>query len=337
MEGLSDEDEDANDSEDADDEDDQPILLTPSYVNRSHKAKQPKRAKTKAVQDDDELSDGPDLEDSSDDVYAAVDYISDGDDEEQDVEILEELMILESEDEHDLSSGPNNGIGNTHDWAGPNVFDDDMLFSGAPFFDEQQLYSAMEAFGETDVASETAVETPVPRRVHFEEDSDSSSDSDSYTEDEVPGDFLQQESLDPQLRHMIESDNNEVSRRSSRRQSDEIYGDSDYGHSNIYHVESDGAASEGASSGYESMHNTEIFSHLCPRYLLTYLKPMTARLQMKTSHPQQPLLTHDLFSVAIPLLLWLAELKKKKLSLQTAEGEAPSWAPLLLTHTSRLP
>lgn len=277
MEGLSDEDEDANDSEDADDEDDQPILLTSSYVNRSHKAK---RAKTKAVPDDDsehELSDGPDLEDSSDDVYAAVDYISDGDDEEQDVEILEELMILESEDEHDLSSGPNNGVGNAHDWAGPNVFDDDMLFSGAPFFDEQQLYSAMEAFGETDVASETAVETPVPRRVHFEEDSDSSSDSDSYTEDEVPSDFLQQDSLDPQLRRMIESDNNEVSRRSSRRQSDEIYGDSDYGHSNIYHVESDGAASEGASSGYETDDGETTDEDLPPPATITHPRSILRR------------------------------------------------------------
>lgn len=259
MEGLSDQDDEPNESEDADDEDDQPILLTPSY--RAHKAgaKSHKRAKTQAVADknsEQEIPDGPDLDESSDDVYAAVDYISDGDDEEQDVEFMEELMILESEGENGFSSRANTGAGDAHDWAGPSVFNDESLFSGGDFFDEQQLYSAMEAFGETDVASETAVETPVARRVHFEEKSESSSESDSHTEDEIPGDFLQQDSLDPQLRRMIESDNNELEKRSSRRQSDEIYGDSDYGHSNIYHVESDGAASEGSSSGYESMDNT---------------------------------------------------------------------------------
>ncbi|KAL4921941.1 hypothetical protein BDW62DRAFT_173702 [Aspergillus aurantiobrunneus] len=279
MEALGDEDDDPNDSEDADDEDDQPILLTPSYVNRSHKAgvKPNKHAKTKAVSNEDsehEISDGPDLDDSSDDVYAAVDYISDGDDEEQDVEMLEELMILESEDEHELSTGPHIATGDAHDWAGPNVFNDDM-FSGEPLFDEQQLYSAMEAFGETDVASETAVETPVPRRVHFEEGPASSSDSDSYTEDEIPSDFLQQDSLDPQLRRMIESDNNEI--QSSRRQSDEIYADSDYGHSNIYHVESDGAASEGSSSGYETDDGDTTDEDLPPPATITHPRSILRR------------------------------------------------------------
>ncbi|KAL3482307.1 hypothetical protein BJX99DRAFT_216770 [Aspergillus californicus] len=279
MEALSDE---ANDSEDADDEDDQPILLTPSYVNRHRKAgiKSTKRTKTTAVSDDSdqEVSDAPDQDDSSDDVYAAVDYISDGDDEDQDVEILEELMILESEDEHDLGGTMKSSAGDTHDWASSNVFSDDLFFSSAPFFDEHQLYSAMEAFGETDVASETAVETPVPRRVHFEEDSDSSSGSDSYTEDEVPGDFLQQDSLDPQLRRMIESDNNELVRHSSRRQSDEIYGDSDYGHSNIYHVESDAAAaSEGTLSGYETDDGDTTDEDLPPPATITHPRSILRR------------------------------------------------------------
>ncbi|KAL4992593.1 hypothetical protein BDW68DRAFT_149234 [Aspergillus falconensis] len=279
VEGLSDEDDDPNDSEDADDEDDQPILLTPSYRNHKAGMKSTKRTKTKAVSDDDsehEISDGPDLDDSSDDVYAAVDYISDGDDEERDVEMLEELMILESEDEHELSSAANTGASDVHDWAGPSVFNDDMMFSGA-LFDEQQLYSAMEAFGETDIASETAVETPVPRRVHFEEDSDSSSDSDSYTEDEIPSDFLQQDSLDPQLRRMIENDSNEVGGRSSRRQSDEIYADSDYGHSNIYHVESDGAVSEGSSSGYETDDGETTDEDLPPPATITHPRSILRR------------------------------------------------------------
>jgi hypothetical protein len=341
MEALSSDDE-ANDSEDADDEDDQPILLTPPYGSRSHKAgmKSTKRVKTTRAASDDEsdqdISDGPDLDDSSDDVYAAVDYISDGDDEEQDVEILEELLIVESEDEHDFGSALNSGVSDTHDWAGPTVFNDDMLLSAAPFFDEHQLYSAMEAFGETDVASETAVETPVARRVHFEEDSDSSSDSDSYTEDEIPSDFLHQDSLDPQLRRMIESDNEAV-RRSSRRQSDEIYGDSDYGHSNIYHVESDAEASEGSSSGYESMHITIPPHHtLSVLTLLTNHKPMMARPQMKTFHLPQRSLTHDLSSVATLLPRWSPALKKKS-SLHPAAEEALLWEHSLRTLTSQLP
>jgi hypothetical protein len=341
MEALSSDDE-ANDSEDADDEDDQPILLTPSYGSRSHKAgmKSTKRVKTTTAASDDEsdqdISDGPDLDDSSDDVYAAVDYISDGDDEDQDVEILEELLIVESEDEHDFGNALNAGVSDTHDWAGPTVFNDDMLLSAAPFFDEHQLYSAMEAFGETDVASETAVETPVARRVHFEEDSDSSSDSDSYTEDEIPSDFLHQDSLDPQLRRMIESDNEAV-RKSSRRQSDEIYGDSDYGHSNIYHVESDAEASEGSSSGYESMHNT-IPPHrtLSVFRLLINSQPMMARPQMKTFHLPQRSPTPDLSSVATPLPRWLPALKKKS-NLHLAEEEAPLWEHSLRTLTSQLP
>ncbi|KAI9371865.1 hypothetical protein BJX61DRAFT_485522 [Aspergillus egyptiacus] len=278
MEALSDE---SNDSDDADDEDDQPILLTPSYAHhRSHKAgkKPTKRVKATAVSDDEsdqEASDGPELDDSSDDVYAAVDYISDGDDEDRDVEILEELLIVESEDEHELGSAVKAGAGDSHGWAGPNVFNDDMLLTSAPFFDEHQLYSAMEAFGETDVASETAVETPVARRVHFEEDSDSSSDSGSYTEDEIPSDFLQQDSLDPQLRHMIENDNEVVS--ASRRQSDEIYADSDYGHSNIYHVESDVAASEGSSSGYETDDGETTDEDLPPPATITHPRSILRR------------------------------------------------------------
>jgi hypothetical protein len=108
----------------------------------------------------------------------------------------------------------------------------------------------MDAFGEPEKTSE-AVETPVARRVHFEERSDSSSDSDSHTDDEIPGDFLQQDSLDPQLRRMIENDH-ESYRTNHRRQSEEIFGDADYGHGNIYHVESEGS-SEGSLSGYESM------------------------------------------------------------------------------------
>lgn len=306
-----------SEEDDADDEEDQPRVFTaPSHGAKSKSKAQkmapkpaPKPAKkttnnkkrkrnVKVSHDDSYDDDDNDSEDSSDDVYAAVDYISDGDDEDQDMEKLEEAMILESEGDHRAGGflgAAGAGDGHGHHWAGPtNVFDDHMLLAGASFFDEEQLYSAMETFGETDLASE-AVEAPIqmPRHVHFEPQSDSSSDSDSHTEDEIPGDFLQQDSLDPQLRRMIENDNENTRHQRRRRTSEDMFGESDYGHSNIYHVESDAVSEKSESSGYESMLNhTQILdSLLSPKLLVltTAAKPMMAKLQMKTSHPQPPL------------------------------------------------
>lgn len=255
-----------SEEDDADDEEDPPVINAPSHGARSkskaHKAapkparKSNKKKKSIRVSHDGGYDDDNESLDSSDDVYAAVDYISDGDDEDQDMEKLEEAMILESESEYPaggLLAAAN--VGDGPHWAGPNnVFDDHMLLAGASFFDDEQLYSAMETFGETDLPSE-AIETPIPipRHVHFEPQSDSSSDSESHTEDEIPSDFLQQDSLDPQLRRMIESDNENTRRQSRHRLSDDMFGESDYGHSNIYHVESDAVSEKSESSGYESM------------------------------------------------------------------------------------
>lgn len=253
LEDLSDE---ADDSEDdADDEEDRRLARGPPYSHRQNNSRMAGRQSAKNKRrrgPNDENSDSPfnssasDSDESSDDVYAAVDYITDADDEERDVEKLEELMIMESEKQHGII--PTSETSHEQ-WNGSEMFGDSTLLPAASFFDEEQLYSAMETFGETDIPSE-AVETPVPRRVHFEEHSDSSSDDESHTDDEIPSDFLQQDALDPQLRRMIESDNDQ--HRSHRRQSEEMFGDADYGHGNIYHIESDGT-SEGSLSGYESM------------------------------------------------------------------------------------
>jgi len=259
LEDLSEEGDDSE--EDADDEQ-EPAVRAPSYSRRrDNKAgRQPTRTKRRRVLNNDS-SDGSDSE-SSDDVYAGVDYITDAEDEEQEMEKMEEMMIMESEKtQRPLPSSEFND----EPWS-THAFDDNMFLPAASFFDEEHLYSAMDTFGEPDVTSE-AVETPVARRVHFEERSDSSSDSDSHTDDDIPGDFLQQDSLDPQLRRMIENDN-ENYRRHHRRQSEEIFGDIDYGHGNIYHVESEGS-SEGSLSGYESMMIG--YSHLVS-ILLTHLK-----------------------------------------------------------------
>jgi hypothetical protein len=286
LEELSEESDDSED--DGDDEEDRPLARAPSYGRRqgkTHKAgRQPTQNKRRLVSDeeyDDHISsDGGDSDDSSDDIYAAVDYITDGDDEDRDVEKLEEIMIMESENEHRVLP-TSEGV----DWVNSGTFEDHMILPTASFFDEEHLYSAMDAFGETDFASE-AVETPMPRRVHFEERSESSSDSDSHTDDEIPSDFLQQDSLDPQLRRMIESDNE--MHRSHRRQSEELYGDADYGHGNIYHVESDGGSSKGSLSGYESM-QADLFD--IPVFMLIHIQPTMATLPMKTFRPRRPLPT----------------------------------------------
>ena len=269
---------DGDDSEEDADDEQEPAVRAPSYGRRrDNKAgRQQNRTKRRRVVQDDSSdgSDGSDSE-SSDDVYAGVDYITDAEDEEQEMEKMEEMMIMESEkNPRPLPSSEFND-----DLWTANAFDDNMFLPAASFFDEEHLYSAMDTFGEPDVPSE-AVETPATRRVHFEERSDSSSDSDSHTDDDIPGDFLQQDSLDPQLRRMIENDN-ENYRRNNRRQSEEMFGDVDYGHGNIYHVESEGS-SEGSLSGYESMMFCYLYLFL---NLLTQLKRRRWRHYRRRSSP----------------------------------------------------
>ncbi|EPS30128.1 hypothetical protein PDE_05078 [Penicillium oxalicum 114-2] len=275
LEGLSDEVDESDD--DADDEEERPRAMVQAARRPSTARKTgPSTAKGKRRRlSDDEasdnhfISDPSDSEDSSDDVYAAVDDISD--DEEGDVEKMEELMIMESENKHRVL--PSSEISESQ-WLGSEMFGDSMLLPAASFFDEEQLYSAMDAFGETDMASE-AQETPVARRVHFEERSDSSSDSDSHSDDEIPSDFLQQDALDPQLRRMIESDHNDHY-RSHRQRSEEMYGDADYGHGNIYHVESDGT-SEGSLSGYETDDGDTTDEDLPPPATITHPRSLLRR------------------------------------------------------------
>lgn len=327
LEDLSD-DADGSD-EDADDEEDRPLAKAPSYNRRQNKGRKTGRQpviKKRRVSDDDDWDGGfssnnSDSEESSDDVYAAVDYITDAEDEEQDVEKLEEMMILESENHQRvlLSSEV------TEQWNATTGFGDSMFLPAASFFDEEHLYNAMDTFGETDLASES-VETPVARRVHFEERSDSSSDSESHTDDEIPSDFLQQDSLDPQLRRMIENDNH-GHHRSHRRQSEEIYADTDYGHGNIYHVESDGT-SEGSLSGYESM----LAAWTCFLLLLIKFQPTMVIPLMKTF--PLPLLspTPALFFAAIPPTPWPLSVMTSLIPCHV--GEARSWvlSRLILTN-----
>jgi hypothetical protein len=259
--GFEEDDQDEADSEASSDEDDESAHRAPSYGGKSRiggrktgsKIKSSLSIKKRKLSYDEGYEGQQSSAGDSDSDYAAVDEISD-DDEDIDVEKLEEQMILESESEgHKVDTTFSTTDGHDADeWAGFGSFDDHILFSTEPLL-EDHLYSAMETFGETDFTSE-AVETPVQRHVHFvveenDADSDSSSDSrDGSTDDEIPGDFLQQDSLDPTLRRMIDNDYD----TGSNQRYEDIFGESDFSHpANIYHVESD-AVSNG-SSGYESM------------------------------------------------------------------------------------
>lgn len=256
--------------DDADDEEDQQVVPVPSHGRRRSKSQKKGIRYSRQMADD---ADFDHYDSDSDDAYAAVDDITDGDDEDQNVEKLEELLILESEDDHLGSVLNTPSITGSGDLAGPGLFDNDLLIPNANFFDEEQLYAAMETFGESDATSDAAVETPVPRRVHFQESDSSSSDSDSLTDDEIPGDFLQQDSLDPQLRRMIESDNENQTRHS--RRSDDVFGESDYGHANIYHAESD--ADSYGSSGYETDDGETTDEDLPPPATITHPRSILRR------------------------------------------------------------
>ncbi|CAG8335382.1 unnamed protein product [Penicillium nalgiovense] len=281
---LSDE---ADDSEEDADDEQEPAVRAPSYGRRrdSKAGRQLAVNKRRRVLDDDssdssDANDANDSDDSSDDVYAGVDYITDAEDEDQDVEKMEEMMIVESEKTH--RPLPSAGFADDDGQWAMNSFDDHMFLPAASFFDEEHLYSAMDTFGEPQVTSEAA-ETPVARRVHFEERSDSSSDSDSHSDDDIPGDFLQQDSLDPQLRRMIENDN-ENYQRNTRRQSEEMFGDADYGHGSIYHVESDGS-SEGSLSGYESDDGDTTDEDLPPPATITHPRSLLRRASSDSLAP----------------------------------------------------
>jgi hypothetical protein len=325
LEDLS---EEADSSEEDADDEEEPAVRAPSYGRRRHNkaGRQPANTKRRRVMSDDDTSDSSDAndsDDSSDDVYAAVDYITDAEDEEQDVEKMEEMMIMESEKTH----RPLSSTGFADDQWAITSFDDHMFLPAASFFDEEHLYSAMDTFGEPEVTSE-AVETPVARRVHFEERSDSSSDSDSHSDDEIIGDFLQQDSLDPQLRRMIESDNGNF-QRGHRRHSEEVFGDADYGHGSIYHVESDGGSSEGSLSGYESM---QIGHSCCVQVLLTLRKAMMVTPQTRIFPHQRQSPTLDPSSAGALPTLWPPLMRRMTVFRAAVDL---SWEPSWQTPTNQ--
>ncbi|QSS60214.1 hypothetical protein I7I51_05011 [Histoplasma capsulatum] len=186
----------------------------------------------------------------SDDGYEAVNDVSDADDEEQEIELMEEELILDSEYERDLEKTVTSAIasGVPDEWLGFDDIENRPLYSTSSFFEDDQLFlqsSNIDAVGDHAFAS-TTVDEPV-RHVHFAE-SDDTTDSNKTTDDELMSDFLQQDALDPDLRRMIENDSEPVRHPiSSGLQVSQDFYDLP---GNIYHVETE--SSVASSSGYES-------------------------------------------------------------------------------------
>ncbi|KAL3428086.1 hypothetical protein PVAG01_01595 [Phlyctema vagabunda] len=151
--------------------------------------------------------------DTSDDDYAGVDLISDSEESEPDVEVAEEQAIIASEEEDDDVLTPRPSIDDDQSsWEGFDVASqDDVLGGDEPFFDDHMarmtkpdVDTQITAWNATNVHSEDD-NTPEARRVRFDIDSDSSS---SHSEDEdniFPDIFLDQNSLDPSFRRIIEN------------------------------------------------------------------------------------------------------------------------------------
>ncbi|KAL1953186.1 hypothetical protein VTO42DRAFT_3421 [Malbranchea cinnamomea] len=184
--------------------------------------------------------------DDSDDIYEQVNNVSGGEDE--DVEREETEMILNSEYERELEEQLANAKGGD-DWMGLDDLESRPFYSTGSLLDDDHLLlqtDDCDVVVEADF-EEDANDTPVPPRVHFETTDNSDSDS-SSTEDEFP-DFLLQDSLDPDLRRMIENDGEPPSRPRSPH---DIFISSDLYDipGNIYHVESDTTVE--SSSEYET-------------------------------------------------------------------------------------
>lgn len=203
-----------------------------------------------------------DNSDEDDDAYRGVDYVSDEND--ADVEKEEEDWILASEYGRDLEVHAAN-IRATDEWMGLDDLENRPFYSTGSFFaHDQPLLPSENGDGvglrDDGGASKTIETPPAPRRrVHFDMSQDSSSDSEKTTDDEYP-DFLQQDSLDPDIRRMIENDSEPKARPRPRSPHDLFAGSHFYDvPGSICHVEESETSADN-SSEYESKHATPIQS-----------------------------------------------------------------------------
>ena len=263
---------------------------------------------------------------SDDEEYKAVDLISDSDEDEPDVEQAEERNIIHSEEEHSDSAAPverDSSPQPSVDWEGfdlnDKIFSADLTELGNPFADtEPHFANEIELYN---AASMLDHDSPRPgfesKRVRFRDDvphSDSSrSMSTDGDDDGFPDLFMQQDSLDPHFRCMIEADGDADDGASGSTDGDGSYWDfrgSDdtnedgfsrnnrpqpywddrtAGHLDrnvLDHIfdDEDSGSSNGSSSGYESACNKSWVE-----IVTDTLQPMKERLRMRTCLcPQLP-------------------------------------------------
>lgn len=209
------------------------------------------------------------LGDSDDEEYNAVDFISDSDEEEPSVEQLEEKMIIDSEEANETDEktpGPSAPSSvSSVEWEGFDL-DDGIFLADIPFFDDEIGRTEPNVLGsEIDIHGVDALHTgeplpsPTPRRVRFadaeQHQSSSSSTRASDAEDDAfPDLFLQQDSLDPYFRLLIENDNDAADGISVSDGEGSCW---DFDEHENFELEKHGldessGSSCGSSSGYES-------------------------------------------------------------------------------------
>ena len=167
------------------------------------------------------------VDESDDEDYNAVDLISDSDEEEPTVEKIEERMIIDSEEENDAAFVPRNNKSrassvSSDGWQGFDL-EGSLFLSDMPFFDEQMgrlhaddLASETELYnGNSIIELDHSPSPPPTRRVRFADDDivpthdNTTSTNSDADEDVFPDLFLQQDSLDPTFRKLIENDDDE--------------------------------------------------------------------------------------------------------------------------------
>ena len=223
--------------------------------------------------------DEPPTNDSDDEDYSGVNNFDSSDEDEPNVERLEEEIIIESEEEHESHRGsplvPAAPPSLSSDgWSGFDL-NGSMFVDDLPFFEEQieRLDSGSLAieFGAFNASVEDNSDSPptppsTVRKVRFVDDVHYASSTSTSTSDANENIFddllLQQDSLDPGFRRMIENDGDDDN---GQYISDSEYsflgvdenGDHEDFELEKYGLNDDSPSDCGSSSGYES--------RFCPR------------------------------------------------------------------------
>ena len=212
------------------------------------------------------------VDESDDEDYNAVDLISDSDEGEPTVEKIEERMIIDSEEENDAAFVPRNNKSrassvSSDGWQGFEL-EGSLFLSDMPFFDEQMgrlraddLASENDLYnGNSIIELDHSPSPPPTRRVRFADndiiptyDTSTSTNSDA-DEDVFPDLFLQQDSLDPTFRKLIENDDDEDAHSNTDGEGScwNLDGSKDLRLEKHGRHNGNSSSSCGSSSGYES-------------------------------------------------------------------------------------